>query len=1023
MSAGRSIEEEAVGAELLAVLKCQHKILFRPLKASEVDEAHALEVASYPADEAASHEGFTFRQREAGDYFWAAFDIASGAIVALVCGTLCNGDTLTHDTMHKHDPAGTTLCIHSVAVAAPRRAAAVALRVAVAAPRRRGGVATAALHAYLRAAAALRPRVARALLIAKPHNLGLYARCGFAPRGLSAVAHGADAWVEMALELSAVAPRALPWALVDAFAARACAGNAAAVFFTHAGGDAAWMQSVAMELNQSETAFVERVVPEDGDDEATLGPLFRLRWFTPAAEVDLCGHATLAAAHALWDTQRAPAAAPIRFSTLSGILTCRHGGSGSDSSGGDSGGGGSGGDGGSGSNGSSSGGSGLITLDFPEEPPRPIADAAAAAAAAAALGLAPADLLYFGRNRLDLLLEVPPAAFAQRLAPDFGTLAALPLEHRGVLVTRCFFPRFGIPEDPVTGSAHCCLARYWADKLGRDELTGYQASKRGGTVRMTLRRGEGRVVLGGRAVTAAELGAVAGAGDGDDGSARRSLLAVPKLGMALTGRDEAGGGTPSKGTGSFWVHAGKTLSPVSSIDLGRENIATGTIWLPLEVGAVGDEGGPYVKLRRCTLKESHTNVAAAWSVSMAPPPERPNLQKRPASTVAATMCLMNYGTYQAAPWELPMYDMLQRGQCSAASAVQEGRIAIISMDDALRGQCSAASAVQEGRIAIISMDDALEGRVAIISMDDALALAGSDADALQLGGFVFHDTRCGSTLVANQLAILPENRVFSESRPPVQCLRMYTGYQAVDPERPDLKMDEALFNKCFKGVLALMKRARGDAEPHERIFFKFAPVVTSMFPDVPWVYLFRDPVEVMVSNIGRGELAAPCVREGVRAARLQQKETGAGSDWLARTRRSSKALDPEVMENLGNICAEWLLSLDQAAIDAQEAHPSTAAFLDYRQLPEAVPKYLYTEHFKSWDWRTAMSDAASHYSKSLGGTSRGAAGGDAQHKHEIAAPQIVAAAEGALYDSYHVMSEMQPWRKPAFDGNESNRRH
>jgi PhzF family phenazine biosynthesis protein len=228
--------------------------------------------------------------------------------------------------------------------------------------------------------------------------------------------------------------------------------------------------------------------------DAAAGPLYNLRWFTPAAEVDLCGHATLAAAYALWDTQRVPAEQPIRFATLSGVLTCSHTAT---------------------SSSSSSSTSAEIALDFPVEPPAELDASSSAeltAALIAALGLqlqqqvkdattAAAGVLRVMRSRVDLLAEVTPAAFTQQLRPDAAALTALADEHRGVIVTckgdmrctasdattaaaasaaagaddgvqvefssRCFFPRFGIPEDPVTGSAHCCLAQYWADQLGR----------------------------------------------------------------------------------------------------------------------------------------------------------------------------------------------------------------------------------------------------------------------------------------------------------------------------------------------------------------------------------------------------------------------------------------------------------------------------------------------------------------------------------------------------------------------------
>lgn len=251
-----------------------------------------------------------------------------------------------------------------------------------------------------------------------------------------------------------------PIVQVDAFAQRPFAGNPAAVCLLDAPAAEAWMQSVAAEMNLSETAFLHPV--EDG---------WRLRWFTPVVEVDLCGHATLASAHVLWEEGRLAPDEPARFHTASGPLTAERDGD-------------------------------RIRMDFPA-----VAETAADTpdGLAAALGTRPA---YVGRSRLDLLVEVEDEAALRALAPDFRALARI--DARGVIctargqgghdfVSRFFAPRVGIDEDPVTGSAHCVLAPYWAAKLGRRALVGWQASRRGGEVRVEA-RGE-RVTLAGRAVT------------------------------------------------------------------------------------------------------------------------------------------------------------------------------------------------------------------------------------------------------------------------------------------------------------------------------------------------------------------------------------------------------------------------------------------------------------------------------------------------------------------------------------------
>lgn len=252
-----------------------------------------------------------------------------------------------------------------------------------------------------------------------------------------------------------------PVTVVDAFTDRPFAGNPAAVCILDAPRDERWMRGVAMEMNLSETAFLRP--REDG---------WALRWLTPEVEVDLCGHATLAAAHVLWEEGRLDAAAEARFHTRSGLLTARREGA-------------------------------WIEMDFPAQPGTPVD---APAGLAEALGAAPA---YVGRSRFDLLVELAADDVVRGLRPDLSRLGEI--DARGVIVTarsadarfdfvsRFFGPRVGVPEDPVTGSAHCVLAPFWAARTGRDAMTGFQASRRGGTVR--VRVAGDRVILGGQAVT------------------------------------------------------------------------------------------------------------------------------------------------------------------------------------------------------------------------------------------------------------------------------------------------------------------------------------------------------------------------------------------------------------------------------------------------------------------------------------------------------------------------------------------
>jgi predicted PhzF superfamily epimerase YddE/YHI9 len=249
-----------------------------------------------------------------------------------------------------------------------------------------------------------------------------------------------------------------PICVVDAFTDRPFAGNPAAVCVLDAFWDDERLAAVAREMNVSETAYVVR--RPDGDRD--------LRWFTPGAEVDLCGHATLATAHVLGLPE-------VRFHTRSGVLVARQS------------------------------EHGWIDLDFPALPPAPATDVDAAALSAA-LGAPP---LAVWRSRFDLLIELSDAATVRSLTPRVDALLAFGA--RGYIVTaagdrdgvdvvsRFFAPAVGVPEDPVTGSAHCVLAPFWSERLGRTALVGEQASARGGIVRMRL-AGD-RVILSGRAVT------------------------------------------------------------------------------------------------------------------------------------------------------------------------------------------------------------------------------------------------------------------------------------------------------------------------------------------------------------------------------------------------------------------------------------------------------------------------------------------------------------------------------------------
>jgi PhzF family phenazine biosynthesis protein len=251
-----------------------------------------------------------------------------------------------------------------------------------------------------------------------------------------------------------------PIVVVDAFTETPFAGNSAAVCILSAPREERWMQAVAREMNHANTAFLHR----EGDH-------WRVRWFTPVTEVDLCGHATLASAHVLWQNGEAGRDERIAFETRSGRLTA-------------------------------SAQDGWILLELPAMPPTPVA---APPGLEAALG---APALGAFHTPFDWLIELESETVVRSLHPDLGAVHRL--GRRGVIVTsaasgpydfvsRFFAPAVGLPEDPVTGSAHCALGPFWGARLGKQELLAWQASPRGGSVRVML-RGE-RLLLGGHAVT------------------------------------------------------------------------------------------------------------------------------------------------------------------------------------------------------------------------------------------------------------------------------------------------------------------------------------------------------------------------------------------------------------------------------------------------------------------------------------------------------------------------------------------
>ncbi len=266
----------------------------------------------------------------------------------------------------------------------------------------------------------------------------------------------------------------MPLFQVDAFTDVPFSGNPAAVYISSAFPSDRWMQHLAEEMNLSETAFL---VPTDPSADPAA---YRLRWFTPTHEVDLCGHATLAAAHAIWkewnDMDRSDGSGPdaLVFDTASGDMTATH----TDD--------------------------GAIVLNFPADPPT---EMPVPGGVLEALGVS--EAIFTGKGDRDMFIHVDSPDTLASLEPDMRALASF--DTRGFVVTaaadddadfvsRFFGPGVGVPEDPVTGSAHCALGPYWADHLGRTRLTGQQVSARGGTVGVNVQP-NGRVHLSGHAVT------------------------------------------------------------------------------------------------------------------------------------------------------------------------------------------------------------------------------------------------------------------------------------------------------------------------------------------------------------------------------------------------------------------------------------------------------------------------------------------------------------------------------------------
>jgi PhzF family phenazine biosynthesis protein len=472
-------------------------VTFRTVTAAEVATCAALEAASYPADEAASPEGLSYRQAEAGDYFRCAVrvnpDTGDDDIVGYVCGTRCA--TFTHESMASHDPTGRLLAIHSVVVREDTR---------------RQGLARQMLQEYLAHVASRKNNkithapLDKVVLIAKAHLLGFYVQCGLTVTRISPIVHGKSFWYELEqqLVLPALSPHCF---VVDSFGspARRGTGNPAAVVLLDQAPvlptDNEWMQSVAAEFNLSETAFVWPVQQQQ--------QRYGIRFFTPTVPVALCGHATLAAASILYQTDRVPLDETVTLEASQDVLqaTCVD----EDAS--------------------------RIRMVLPAQPAVALAGSDRSSALTMlrdAFGLEAEQITWLGLAPAigDLLVQVASTDWLRALETETinfnvlcTTTTALPSYTRGVIlsslgaganldddtssstdphfVSRFFAPKAGIPEDPVTGSAHAILAPHYAHLASRAAKGNYlraeQWSSRGGwlTCRML---GTNQVEISGR---------------------------------------------------------------------------------------------------------------------------------------------------------------------------------------------------------------------------------------------------------------------------------------------------------------------------------------------------------------------------------------------------------------------------------------------------------------------------------------------------------------------------------------------
>lgn len=453
----------------------RNDLQFAPCEPSDVESCFSIEEASYPPDEAASLSQLKYRQSQAQPFFRVCRRQQGGGcddmVLGFVCGTLCR--RMTEESMSTHDPQGNLLAIHSVVVEASHR---------------RKGVATAMLQDYLDTIRTDHPHLHKVVLLAKAYLLPFYVSAGFTVVRPSPIVHGQEQWFDLEMDLG------LSYSIMDAFVVnqQAGSGNPAAIVVLPRdySADDAWLQRVAREFNLSETAFLW---PTSKEPEF---PAYRIRYFSPQCEVDLCGHATLVATAALGRAEE------VTFTANHGIELCAQ----YDLT------------------------NGSVTMKFPSQPVTPLTDAKAIQSVHIALQesmkLQPdQDIVYLGiaSGLGDLFVHITEEAMdrlGSTLNTDLlttcsniyqrGVIICCDRVREGVVASRFFAPLAGIAEDPVTGSAHCALVPYFCARRNAEgkesvtRITARQESPRGGAIDCTLEEDGNIVALTGQVLLTME---------------------------------------------------------------------------------------------------------------------------------------------------------------------------------------------------------------------------------------------------------------------------------------------------------------------------------------------------------------------------------------------------------------------------------------------------------------------------------------------------------------------------------------